>query len=586
MPFLPLTKKEISELGWDVVDIVLVTPDAYVDHPSFAMAVIGRTLEAAGFKVAILSQPDYRKPEEFAKFGKPRICFAVSCGNMDSMINKYTHNRKPRSEDDFSPGGKALNRPDRAIITYCNRIRAAFPDAAIIAGGIEATMRRLAHYDYWSDTVKKPLILDSKADLLVYGMGEKTITEIALRIKSGEKASSIRDIRGTVYALGSSSSAPENSIALPSFEETSSDKDKFLLMTRMIHKNLNPFSSSVLYQKADTRLAVVNPPPLPLICKEMDAIYDLPYLRRPHPSYREKIPAFEMIKNSITIHRGCFGGCSFCSLGHHQGKFIQSRSPESIKKEAEKMAQESSGATVISDLGAPSANMYSMNGKDIKICEKCERESCLFPSICLNLDTSHLNLKRLLSDIEKIKGIKKVLIASGVRQDLALLDEEYISILASKHTGGHLKIAPEHCDREILSAMKKPDISVFLDFEKKFIELSKKAGKEQYLVLYFISAYPGVDIKKAVETAVFMKKHGLKPLQINDFLPAPGEYATAVYYTEKDPLTGKKVYVAKKESERKMHRALMQYFKKENFPLILKALSIAKRRDLIKFFLK
>ncbi len=584
--FLPASKEEILALGWDAPDIVLITPDAYVDHPSFSMSVIGRSFEASGFKTAILSQPDYRNISEFRKFGKPKICFAISCGNMDSMINKYTHNKKIRGEDDFSPGGRPNNRPDRAIIVYCNMARAAFPGTPVIAGGIEATMRRFAHYDYWSDTVRKPLILDSKADIIVYGMGEKPAVEIAMRLRNGEKITNIRNLRGTIYSLGASSAPPRDSIELPSFEEVSSDYDKFNLMTNIIHENLNPFSGKRLIQRADNRIAVVNPPQFPLTEKEMDEIYSLPYMREPHPSYKEKIPAFEIVKNSLIIHRGCFGGCSFCSLGHHQGKFIQSRSVNSIKNEAETIARTNKTETIISDLGAPSANMYCMQGKDLTTCKKCIRESCLFPNICPNLETSHSKLKTLLKEIEKAKGIKKVLIASGIRPDLAILDEEYISLIASKHTGGHLKLAPEHVDKEILSSMKKPDIKIFLEFEKKFNKASAKVGKKQYMALYFISAYPGTDLKKAIEMAVFLKERGIKPLQINDFLPTPGEYATAVYYTEKDPITGKKVYVPKKERERKMHRALIQYFKKENIHTIIKALKIAGRQDLIKFFLK
>ncbi|MEW5951986.1 MAG: YgiQ family radical SAM protein [Elusimicrobiota bacterium] len=586
MPFLPISKEEIDKLGWEAPDIVLITPDAYVDHPAFAMAVIGRYLEKKGFKVAILSAPDYRNPKEFAGLGKPKICFAISCGNMDSMINKYTHNKKPRNQDDFSPGGKLLNRPDKTLITYSACAKAAFKDVPVIVGGIEATMRRFVHYDYWSDAVKKPLILDSRADILVYGMGEKNAAEIAERLRAGKNIKEIRDLPGTSYALGASEKIPEDSLILPSFEEISEDKEKFLEMTKTIHENLNPFCSCVLVQKAGTKNAVINPPSPPLTSSEMDEIYDLPYERRPHPSYKEKIPAFETVKNSIISHRGCFGGCSFCSLGHHQGKFIQSRSFNSVKKEAEKLAVQNKGKAVISDLGAPSANMYLMGGKDFSICMKCKRESCLHPSVCGNLNYSHENLKKLLKEVSAVKGIKKVFIASGIRPDLALKDIEYVEILSKEHTSGMLKLAPEHTDPKILNSMKKPPIEIFLEFSAKFFQFSGKCAKEQYLSLYFISAYPGTDLKKAVETAVFLKKHNIKPLQINDFLPAPGEYATAVYYCGKDPLTKEPVYSAKTESERKMHRALMQYFKKENIPLILKALKLSGRTDLIPFFLR
>ncbi len=586
MPFLPLTKKEIIELGWDAPDIVLVTPDAYVDHPSFAMAVIGRWLEHKGFKVALLSAPDYKNPASFAVFGRPKICFAVSCGNMDSMINKYTHNKKPRSQDDFSPGGKPANRPDRALVTYSACAKAAFKDVPVVIGGIEATMRRFVHYDYWSDTLKKPLLLDSRADLMVYGMGEKAIAEIASRLKKGEKISEIRDIPSTAYHIGASSKIPDDCLILPSFEQIVQDKEKFLEMTRMIHQNLNPFSAKRMAQSAAGRTVIVNPPQKPLTAAEMDEIYDLDYERKPHPLYKEKIPAFETVRNSLISHRGCFGGCSFCSLGHHQGKFIQSRSIKSIKKEISALLAAAGYKLTISDLGAPSANMYKMKGKDFSICQKCPRESCLHPSICSNLDYSHQELKNILNEISSISGVKKVFVASGIRPDLALKDEEYIEIIASNHTSGLLKAAPEHCDSEILFSMKKPEIKVFMEFREKFEKYSQKAGKQQYLSLYFISAYPGADLNKAIDTAVFLKKNGIRPLQINDFLPAPGEYATAVYYCGKDPFTGKTVYCAKSEGERKMHRALMQYFKKENIPLVIKALRKAGRADLIPFFLK
>lgn len=588
MAFLPLTFDEVKKRGWDSVDVVLITGDAYVDHPSFAMAVIGRVIESYGYKVAILSQPNWKDVGEFRKFGKPNLCFAISSGNMDSMINKYTHNKKIRSSDDFSPGGKIGLRPDRASVVYSNMAKMAYHDVPVILGGIEATMRRFAHYDWWSDKLKKPVLLDSKADILVYGMGEKTIIEILERLKKGEDVRNIRDVRGTVFRIGKNEidlyEKRKDIIKLPSYEEVLNDKFKFAEMTKIIYQNLNPFSSSILLQKADTRAVVSNPPQFPLTTEEIDRIYDLPYERKPHPLYKEKIPAFETVKNSVVIHRGCFGGCSFCSLGYHQGKFIQSRSVKSILNEIDKIAQDK--RVVISDLGAPSANMYEMKGKNFEVCKKCKRISCLWPEICFNLDVSHKKLKELMKKVRGHPCVKKVFVASGIRMDLALKDYEYIECIAKYHTGGYLKVAPEHTQKNVLDIMFKPDINVFIEFEKKFKEISGKVGKEQYLVTYFISAYPGTTLNDAVDMAVFLKKHNLRPRQINDFLPAPGEYATAVFYTGIDPFTGKKVYVPKSFQERKMHRALIQYFKKENIPLVIKALKLTGRRNLINFFLK
>jgi len=586
--FIPITQQELKQRGWVSVDVVLITGDAYVDHPSFAMAVIGRVIEDAGFKVAIIAQPNWKDVNEFKKFGKPNLCFAISSGNMDSMINKYTHNKKPRSEDDYSPGGKNNMRPDRATIVYSNMAKMAYPDVPVIIGGIEATMRRFVHYDYWSDKLRKPILLDAKADLLVYGMGEKTITEILNRLKNGESIKNITDVRGTVFSIGEKNLDKylndSQTIKLPSYEEILKDKLEFAEMTKIIYKNLNPFSAKRMIQQADTRAVIINPPQLPLTTEEMDKIYSLPFKYLPHPSYKEEIPAFKTVKNSIIIHRGCFGGCSFCSLGVHQGKFIQSRSINNIIMEIKKIS--SDGKTVITDLGAPSANMYMMKGKNFKICKKCSKNSCLFPEICKNLNTDFTPLLNLLRKVRSLKNIKKAFIASGIRMDLAILCEEYIKELSQHHTSGQLKVAPEHTQKNVLDIINKPDISIFLEFEKKFKYYSKLCGKEQYLISYFISAYPGTTLNDAIDMAVFLKKHNIRALQINDFLPAPGEYATAIYYTGIDPITKRKIYVPKKEIERKMHRALIQYFKKENIPLIIKALKIAKRTDLIKFFIR
>ena len=589
MSFLPATPQEVKALGWDAVDVVLVTGDAYVDHPSFAMALVGRVLEAEGLRVAILAQPRWDSPADFRQFGKPRLFYGVSAGNMDSMINKYTHNRRVRSSDDFSPGGRAGLRPDRATIIYSQRCREAYPDAPVVIGGIEASMRRFAHYDYWSDKVRHSVLLDSKADLLVYGMGERQIREIAARLKTGEKISALRDVRGTAYPLGAKEAAAlplPGSVELPSAGEVSGDRVKFSAATRLIYENSNPYNAAVLVQKSEGKAVVQNPPALPLSTAEMDAVYGLPFAKRAHPSYKEPIPALETIKDSIVIHRGCFGGCAFCSLTLHQGRFIQTRSAESVEKEAAALLKTPRHPGNISDLGAPSANMYAMGGKDMAVCRACKKLSCVHPGICPNLNTDHKPLLALMRRVRAIKGLKKAFVASGIRMDLALKCGEYISEIARFHTGGLLKVAPEHISPKVLSVMKKPAVEVFKEFADKFLAESKKAGKEQYLVLYFISAHPGSTLADMADLAVFLKERNIRPQQINDFLPAPMELATSIYFTGLDPFTLEPVYVPKKETERRLQRALLQYYKPENRSLVLQALREIKRPDLAKKLLK
>ena len=585
MSFLPATPQEVKALGWDAVDVVLVTGDAYVDHPSFAMALVGRVLEAEGLRVAILAQPRWDNCADFKKFGKPRLFFGVSAGNMDSMINKYTHNRKLRSTDDFSPGALPNLRPDRATIIYSQRAREAYPDAPVIIGGIEATMRRFAHYDYWSDKVRHSVLLDSKADLLVYGMGERQIREIASRLNSGDTILNLRDIRGTAYPLGAKETAAlalPGAVVLPTAGEVAGDRVKFSTATRLIYENSNPFNAAALVQKSEGKAVVQNPPALPLSTVEMDFIYGLPFAKLAHPSYKQPIPALEMIKDSIVLHRGCFGGCSFCSLTLHQGRFIQSRSPESVEREAQLLLKTPRHPGNISDLGAPSANMYEMRGRDMKVCHACRKLSCVHPAICPNLNTDHKPLLALMRRIRAVKGLKKAFVASGIRMDLALKCGEYISEIARFHTGGLLKVAPEHISPKVLSVMKKPSVEVFKEFADRFLAESKKAGKEQYLVLYFISAHPGSTLADMADLAVFLKERNIRPQQINDFLPAPMEYATSIYFTGLDPFTLEPVYVPKKETERRMQRALLQYYKPENRPLITQALRAINRPDLIK----
>ena len=582
---MPITPEEIKARHWDSVDIVLVTGDAYVDHPSFAMAVIGRTLEAAGCRVAILAQPKWTSADDFKKFGRPRLFFGIAAGNMDSMINKYTHNRRLRSSDDYSPGGRAGLRPDRAAVIYAQRAREAYPGVPVVLGGIEASMRRFAHYDYWSDKVRKSVLLDSKADLLVYGMGERPVLEITALLKAGTPVKEIRTVRGTAYSLGQHEAGTldlTNAAVLPSFEEAARDRFKFSNATRMIHEESNPYCAKTLIQFSDTRAVIQNPPSRPLDTEELDRIYGLPYLKKQHPSYKEPIPAFETVKDSIVIHRGCFGGCAFCSLGLHQGKFIQSRSRGSILKEAAELVAGKGSTRFISDLGAPSANMYRMAGLDRGLCEKCKRPSCLQPAVCPNLGTDHGPLLDLLREVRKLKGLKKAFVASGIRMDLAIRCGEYISEIAAHHTSGQLKVAPEHTQPGVLAKMRKPPSSVFLEFAEKFLKASSKAGKEQYLVPYFISAHPGATLTDAVELAVFLKAHRYRPLQINDFLPAPMDVASSMYYTGLDPFSLEPVYSAKKETERRLHRALLQYFKPENRPLIIQALKQINRLDLLR----
>ena len=580
---LPMSRAEMDRRGWEYVDVVFVTGDAYVDHPSFAMAILGRVLEAAGFRVAMLAQPDWHSCEPWRQFGRPRLFFAISAGNMDSLINHYTANRKVRNDDAYSPGGKIGLRPDRATLPYCHRAREAFPGVPVIAGGVEASLRRLAHYDYWSDTVRRSILLDCKADLLYYGMGEKGIVDIARRLAAGETVRNLRDLRGVAYALGASETPPSDDvIRLPSYEEVKADKMTFAEATRLIHVNTNPLNAQTLVQYHDRQAVVVNPPALPLSEAEMDRVYDLPYTRRPHPSYKEPIPAYEMIKDSVTIMRGCFGGCTFCSITAHQGRIIQSRSEESILKEVRKMAADPEFAGVISDVGGPTANMYRMRCSRPEVEARCKRLSCVHPTICKLLGTDHGPLVELLKRARTEPGIRKVLVASGIRMDLAQLSPEYVRELAEHHVGGHLKVAPEHTDPGVLELMKKPDIDNFGSFAEDFKEASKQAGKpKQYLVPYFIASHPGSDLHAMIDLALFLKRNGYRPDQVQDFIPAPFDIATCLWHTGIEPFSGKEVYVAKGLRDRKMQRALMQFFKPENYFQVREALIQAGRQDLI-----
>src|SRR5262245_14614342 len=580
-PPLPMTWGEVAARGWDAVDVVFVTGDAYVDHPSFAMAILGRVLEAAGFRVALLSQPDWRSCEPWRQFGRPRLFFAISAGNMDSMINHYTANKKVRNADAYSPGGRIGLRPDRATLSYCQRAREAYPGVPVIAGGVEASLRRLAHYDYWSDNVRRSILLDCKADLLVYGMGEEAILEIAQRLQKGETVKDLRNMRGVAYALGASEKPTEDAIVLPSYADVCRDKPTFAEATRIIHNETNPYNAKRLVQWHDRQAVVANPPAFPISQTSMDVIYTLPYTRQPHPAYKEPIPAWEMIKDSVTIMRGCFGGCTFCSITAHQGRTIQSRSKESVLLEIEQMVADPKFKGTISDIGGPTANMYQMQCTRPEVEAVCRRQSCVPPTICKLLGTDHGPLVELMREAREVPGIKKVLVASGIRMDLARRSPEYMRELVQHHVGGHLKVAPEHTDPDVLMKMRKPANDDFEKFTEVFNRESKKAGKKQYIVPYFIASHPGSGLDEMIHLAVFLKQNGYQPDQVQDFIPAPFDVATAMYYTGLDPFTKKPVHVARQLRDRKLQRALMQFFKPENYFEVPEALHKANRADLI-----
>ena len=581
--WLPMSMKEAKKRGWDELDVVFVTGDAYIDHPSFAMSILGRTLEAAGFTVGIVSQPDWTNCDAWREFGRPRLFFAISGGNMDSMINHYTANRKVRNSDAYSPGGRIGLRPDRATLSYCHRAREAYKGVPVIAGGVEASLRRLAHYDYWGDNVRKSILLDSKADLVCFGMGENPIVEMAKRLDAGETVKDLRDMRGVAYTLGASEEVPtdDQTIAMPSFQEVRDSKLAFADATRIIHHETNPYNAKRLTQQHGTQTVVVNPPQFPISQEAMDAVYGLPYTRQPHPIYKEPIPAFSTIKDSVTIMRGCFGGCTFCSITAHQGRIIQSRSKDSIVDEIKTMAADPKFKGTVSDIGGPTANMYQMQCSKPEVEAICKRQSCVHPKICKLLGTDHGPLIEVMKEAREVEGVKKVLVASGIRMDLARRSPEYMKELTEHHVGGLLKVAPEHANDDVLDNMKKPGIDEFARFSDKFREQSKKAGKKQYIVPYFISSHPGSDLNSMIELAVFLKRNGYKPDQVQDFIPAPLDVATCMYYTEMDPFTKKPVFIAKKLRDRKAQRALMQFFKPENYFEVAKALRACGRQDLI-----
>jgi uncharacterized radical SAM protein YgiQ len=578
---LPMSMDEARQRGWNELDIVFVTGDAYIDHPSFAMAILGRVLEAGGYRVGIVSQPDWTKVDDWRRFGRPRLFFGISAGNMDSMINHYTANKKVRNSDAYSPGGRIGLRPDRATLSYCQRAREAYPGVPVIAGGVEASLRRLAHYDYWSDKVRRSILLDCKADLVAFGMGEELILEIARRLAEGQSVKDMRDMRGIAYALGASEKPPEDSIVLPSYEEVVADKPLFAAATKIIHDETNPYNAKRLVQWHGSQAIVANPPRLPISQDSMDRIYGLPYTRRAHPGYAEPIPAYTMIKDSVTIMRGCFGGCTFCSITAHQGRIIQSRSKESILGELKELGQDDKFKGTVSDIGGPTANMYQMKCTRPEIEAVCRRQSCVHPTICKLLGTDHEPLVQLMVEGRQTPGIKKVLVASGIRMDLARRSPEYMKELARHHVGGRLKVAPEHVDPDVLMKMRKPATDDFEKFTTSFLKESEKAGKKQFVIPYFIASHPGSGLDEMINLAVFLKRNGYKPDQVQDFIPAPFDVATAMYYTGIDPFTKKPVRIAKQMRDRKMQRALLQFFKPENYFEVREALLKAGRQDLI-----
>lgn len=591
--FLPTTRAEMAARGWDELDILIVSGDAYVDHPAFGPILIARFLEGRGYRVGVIAQPRWDSPEDIGRMGRPRLFVGVSAGNLDSMLNKLTAQKKTRSEDQYSPGGEPNLRPNRASIVYANLCRQAFPGVPIVLGGIEASLRRIAHYDYWSDQVRRSILLDAKADLLVFGMGERPAWEIARRLAAGEKVSELTDIRGTAHVKKNRAAwepmLAEQSrfvrdgkvLVLPSYDEVRTDKEAFARMSRAFQYETNPHNGRPMLQPHGDEAVFFNSPALPLTEEDMDGLYDLPFVRAPHPSYRERIPAFDTVKHSIVTMRGCFGGCTFCSITEHEGRVIQSRSEASVLREVRELSRTAGFSGVLTDLGGPTANMYKMTCKDEKTESACRRLSCVHPEICENLVTDHGPLLSLMRAVRSEKGIKRVFIASGVRYDLADRSPEFIAELAQHHTGGQLSVAPEHNNPRVLEKMKKPGIETYERFAQAFCQASEKAGKEQYLVPYFITGHPGSTLKDTVDLALYLKRNGMRPRQVQDFIPTPMAVATTMFYTGLDPLTNEPVYTAKDLREKRMMKALVFYWDPQHWPLARQALVEAGRRDLI-----
>ncbi|WP_292380835.1 YgiQ family radical SAM protein [Methanosarcina sp. UBA289] len=611
-----MSPEEVKARGWKELDIILISGDAYVDHSSFGTAIIGRVLEDAGFRVGVIAQPRWDSPEDFKKLGKPRLFFSVSAGNTDSMVSNLTPGLKPREKDVYSPGGKAGLRPNRAVIIYSNRIKEAFPDVPIVLGGIEASLRRFAHYDYLSDKVRQSILADAPADLIVYGMGELQIVEIAKRLQAGEDIRNIRDIPGTVWKmevkawkeLKERAEKPDNrpekqerdkpeqregkiaedaaeflkeNIEIPSFSEVSQDKTAFAKAFRIYFAEQNPITGKGVIQPHPKTVIVQNRPMRLLTEAELDHVYELPFTGERHPSYTEPVPALEMVKFSLTTHRGCFGGCAFCAITEHQGRMIASRSIESVLREAKKLTEKPDFKGIINGVGGPSANMYGMECKTWEKKGACLDKSCLYPRTCPALDTSHKKLLELLRRLRDLPGVKKVFTGYGVRYDLALKDEEYLEELCAYHISGQLRIAPEHFSRQVTNAMCKPGREVYEKFAQKFTSLNRKCGKEQYIVNYLMSGHPGCTLEDMIEMGEYVRDHGGYTEQVQDFTPTPMTVSTCMYYTGLDPFTGKKIYVAKGKKEKAMQRALMHYRNPANYELVYEALEKAGRLDLV-----
>ncbi|MFN3716465.1 MAG: YgiQ family radical SAM protein [Thiobacillus sp.] len=647
-PFLPMSREEMTALGWDECDIILVTGDAYIDHPSFGMALIGRMLEAQGYRVGIIAQPDWHSAEPFRALGRPALYFGVTAGNMDSMVNRYTSDRKIRSDDAYTPHAAPNKRPDRAVTVYAQRCREAFPGTPVIIGSIEASLRRIAHYDYWSDTVRRSVLMDSKADLLIFGNAERALLDVTHRLAQGEKINTIRDLRGTAfmvprdwkpteawievasteldtpgtidahvdpYAMTPSVPQPQvpsgtapirlipkaerhaakqavrerTVIRLPDYDQVKNNPVLYAHASRVFHLESNPGNARALRQAHGERDVWLNPPPIPLTTPEMDAVYDLPYARAPHPAYGDaRIPAWEMIRFSVNIMRGCFGGCTFCSITEHEGRIIQSRSEDSVIREVEAIRDRTPGFTgVISDLGGPTANMYRMACKSEKIEKACRRLSCVYPGICDNLNTDHTPLINMYRRARALPGIKKVLVSSGLRYDLAVRSPEYVKELVQHHVGGYLKIAPEHTETGPLSKMMKPGMGAYDRFKDMFESASRAAGKKQYLIPYFIAAHPGTTDEDMLNLALWLKRYEFRLDQVQTFLPTPMALATTMYHTGRNPLKkvlggkAEKVDVVREGRRRRLHKAFLRYHDPDNWPMLRDALKAMGREDLI-----
>ncbi len=551
-----MTLAEAHQRGWDEPDIILISGDAYVDHPSFGPALIGRALEAAGYRVGIIAQPDWRGTDDFRRLGRPRLFFGVTAGNMDSMINHFTAERRRRRTDAYTPGGQAGRRPDRATIVYANRAAEAFPGVPIVLGGVEASLRRISHYDFWEDAVRRSVLLDAMADLLVYGMGERAVVEIARRLAAGEPVRELRDIAGTAYRCAAGQE-PAEATALPDHEQVAADHDAFIAAHRLSAEQARG-SGRTLAQRAGSWSVVVNPPAPPLSSAALDALYALPFTRRAHPGYTEPVPALETVQFSITSHRGCFGGCAFCSLYAHQGRVIQSRSASSIAAEARLLATQSDFKGTISDIGGPTANSYGMSCRKGRAGAGCPRPSCLYPDLCPNLDADHGRQLAMLRQVRAVPGVERVLIASGLRFDLALASPDYLRALARDHVGGHLKVAPEHFTEGVLALMRKPGAECYLHFDREFRKRSREVGKEQYLVPYLIAGHPGCRLDDMHDTAAFMRRHQIRVEQVQLFTPTPMTDATCMWHTGRDPWTGRPVFVAKSPRARAEQLAVLR----------------------------